>query len=153
MEKNDLKNIKISEYLELLKNNTDTERVKDIDSILNSSMTTGAGGFDLRLFQLNKDLLVFHCKYMLAMLSFDDKKMSLYSKRIEEIRKELKKKEKKKEKADPYSSFLQWLLTLKKYYGSDIDRDNDLFYLVEATNSMMKYYAAQESNIENNVEK
>ena len=90
------------------------------------------------------------CKALTAMLEFDKEKQAKYEARAEELRKEIEKKTKQKEtgKVDPYKSFLDWLLVLKKYYGSDIDQDNDLVYLVSATEQMMKYYKAQEKQIE-----
>jgi hypothetical protein len=153
MENNILKKTKISEYLRLLKDGTDIERIQEIDSLLSAKIVGVSGGFDLALFQLQKDLLLFQCKYLLAMFDFDQKKVDLYAKKIEDTRLALKKKEKKAEKSDPYSSFLQWLLMLKKYYGSDIDKDNDLMYLVEATNSMMKWYGSQNEQIEQQKQK
>ena len=65
----------------------------------------------------------------------------------------MESKKKKAVKTDPYTSFLQWILTLKKYYGSDIDTNNDLLYLISATDQMMKFYKAQETQIENNKRK
>lgn len=153
MEKDILKNTKISEYIELLKEGTDVLRIKEIDNLLSSKISGVTGGFDLALFQMNKDLLLFQCKYLLAMFDFDSKKMELYSKRIEDLRKVMESKKKKAVKTDPYTSFLQWILTLKKYYGSDIDTNNDLLYLISATDQMMKFYKAQETQIENNKRK
>jgi hypothetical protein len=148
MEKDLLKNTKISEYIQLLKDGTDTKKIKEIDSLLSSRISGVSGGFDLALFQMNKDLLLFQCKYLLAMFDFDSEKMALYAKRMEDLRLILKKKEKKAEKVDPYQSFLQWILTLKKYYASDIDTNNDLLYLISATESMMRYYKSQDTQIE-----
>ena len=91
------------------------------------------------------------CKALTAMLEFDKEKQSKYEARAEQLRKEIDKKKKSTDmskKSDPYKSFLDWLLVLKKYYGSEIDRDNDLVYLVSATEQMMNYYKAQEKQIE-----
>lgn len=82
------------------------------------------------------------------MLEFDSEKMELYAQKIEALRVQIQKKAVKVNNADPYTSFLQWLLTLKKYYGSDIDTSNDLLYLVSATDQMMRYYKSQEDQIE-----
>lgn len=153
MDKSILKNTKISEYIDLLKAGTDTEKIKDIDSLLSSMIAGVTGGFDLALFQMQKDLLLYQCKYLLAMFDFDSAKMELYAKRMENLQLSLKKKQRKAEKSDPYESFLQWILTLKKYYGSDIDTSNDLLYLVSATKSMMNWYNVQNQQIENNKKK
>lgn len=90
------------------------------------------------------------CKALAAMLEFDKEKQAKYEERAEQLRKEIEKKTKQKKTGnfDPYKSFLDWLLVLKKYYGSEIDRDNDLVYLVSATEQMMNYYKAQEKQIE-----
>ena len=144
----DLKQIKISEYIELLKDGKDIEKINLINEALSLSISGASGEFDLQLFQMNKDLLLFLCKYTMAMLEFDQKKMAVYAKRAEDMRKAIDKKKSKAEKSDPYTSFLQWLFTLKKYYGSDIDRGNDLMELVVATESMMKFYKAQDEMIE-----
>jgi hypothetical protein len=153
MNKSILKNTKISEYIDLLKAGTDTEKIKDIDGLLSSMISGVAGGFDLALFQMQKDLLLYQCKYLLAMFDFDSEKMELYAKRMDDLQASLKKKQQKADKSDPYESFLQWLLTLKKYYGSDIDTSNDLLYLVSATKSMMNWYSVQNQQIENSKKK
>jgi hypothetical protein len=149
MEKDILKNTKISEYIELLEDGSDIQKIKEIDDLLASKISGVSGGFDLALFQMNKDLLLFQCKYLIAMFEFDNEKMELYAKRMEDLRLTLKKKEKEAIKSDPYTSFLQWLFTLKKYYGSEIDREKNLIELVVATEQMMRYYKAQEQEIEN----
>lgn len=146
---NILKNTKISEYMLLLKEGTDIQRIKEIDNLLSSQISGVAGGFDLALFQMEKDLLLYKCKYLIAMLEFDSAKMEVYAKRIENQLLMIGKKQKKADKSDPYTSFLQWILTLKKYYGSDIDQSNDLVYLISATDQMMKWYDSQKQQIEN----
>jgi len=148
MEKDILKNTKISEYIELLEDGSDIQKIKEIDDLLASKISGVSGGFDLALFQMNKDLLLFQCKYLIAMFEFDNEKMELYAKRMEDLRLTLKKKENQAIKSDPYTSFLQWLFTLKKYYGSEIDREKNLIELVVATEQMMRYYKAQEQEIE-----
>lgn len=148
MDKSILKNTKISEYIDLLKAGTDTEKINEIDALLSSKIQGVAGGFDLHLFQMQKDLQLLLCKYIMAMLEFDSKKMEVYWTRIEMLQIAINNKNSKVVKTDPYTSFLQWLLTLKKYYGSDIDPDNDLIYLCSATESMMKWYNTQNQQIE-----
>lgn len=148
MEKQDLKQIKISEYMQMLRDGVEVETINKINEALNAQLVGVNGGFDLALFQMEKDALLFHCKYILAMLDFDSEKMKLYANKIDYLAKQISKKKKKAEVTNPYKSFLQWLLTLKKYYGSDIDKNEDLFYLVEATNSMMKWYSSQNEELE-----
>lgn len=121
---------------------------KEISELLSSKISGVSGGFDLQLFQIEKDLLLFQCKYLLAMFDFDNKKMAMYAEKIEMLRIARKKKQKKAVKVSPYESFLQWLFTLKKYYGSEVDRSNTLFELVVATESMMKWYGSQSESIE-----
>jgi hypothetical protein len=148
MEKQDLKQIKISEYMQMLRDGIKVETINEINEALNAQLVGVNGGFDLALFQMEKDALLFHCKYILAMLEFNSEKMKLYASKIDYLAKQISKKKKKAEVSNPYKSFLQWLLTLKKYYGSDIDKNEDLFYLVEATNSMMKWYSSQNEELE-----
>lgn len=148
MEKQDLKQIKISEYMQMLRDGIKVETINEINEALNAQLVGVNGGFDLALFQMEKDALLFHCKYILAMLEFNSEKMKLYASKIDYLVKQISKKKKKAEVSNPYQSFLQWLLTLKKYYGSDIDKNEDLFYLVEATNSMMKWYSSQNEELE-----
>lgn len=152
---NTLKNTKISEYLDLLRDGTDIERIQEIDGLLSSKIQSVSSGFDLALFQMEKDILLLTCKFLIAQFenalegNFEDSpKMIQCAKRIEELRIQRDKKKTKAIESTPYQSFIQWLLTLKKYYGSDIDKSNDLLYLVEATNVMMKSFAVQEKQIE-----
>lgn len=134
--------------MQMLRDGIKVETINEINEALNAQLVGVNGGFDLALFQMEKDALLFHCKYILAMLEFNSEKMKLYASKIDYLVKQISKKKKKAEVANPYKSFLQWLLTLKKYYGSDIDKNEDLFYLVEATNSMMKWYSSQNEEIE-----
>lgn len=148
MEANLLKQTKISEYIQMLRDETEPEKAAQINDMLSANLSGVAGGFDLQLFQMEKDRLLFHCKYLLAMFDFDGAKMELYAAKIKQLTDQIAKKKSKAKVSSPYQSLIQWLLTLKKYYGSDIDKENDLVYLVEATNSMMKWYSSQNEEIE-----
>jgi hypothetical protein len=141
----------IKEYLELLKTGYDQNKLKEISDLLSSKIQNFTGGFDLHLFHLQKDYLLILAKSLIAMLEFDEERRLKYLKRAEEIKIQIDKKtaQKGKEENNPYKSFLEWLLVLKKYYGSDIDRSNDLLYLVSATEQMMKFYDSQKQQIEN----
>lgn len=135
----------------MLRNGSMPTFADQINELLNSKIQNFSGGFDLALFQMQKDFLLMKCKALTAMLEFDKEKQAKYEARAEQLRKEIDKKKKSTDmskKSDPYKSFLDWLLVLKKYYGSEIDRDNDLVYLVSATEQMMNYYKAQEKQIE-----
>ena len=134
----------------MLRNGSMPTFADQITELLKSKIQNFLGGFDIALFQMQKDMLLMKCKALTAMLEFDKEKQAKYEERAEQLRKEIAKKTKQKEtgKVDPYKSFLDWLLVLKKYYGSEIDRDNDLVYLVSATEQMMNYYKAQEKQIE-----
>jgi hypothetical protein len=148
MEKNDLKNITIQQYINMLKTGETPELANEIGEYLSSKVEGITGGFDLQLFQLQKDMLLYQCKYLLAMFDFDSKKMKIYQDRIDTTRFIIEKKTAKSNKSTPYESFLQWLLSLKKYYGSDINTSQDLTYLIFATKQMMSYYRTQEQQIE-----
>jgi hypothetical protein len=150
MEEKILKDTTIRQYLLMLRNGSMPAFASQINELLNSKIQNFSGGFDLALFQMQKDFLLMKCKALMAMLEFDKEKQAKYEERAEQLRKEIEKKTKQKKtgNVDPYKSFLDWLLVLKKYYGSEIDRDNDLVYLVSATEQMMNYYKAQEKQIE-----
>ena len=141
----------IREYLDLLKTCNDPNKLKEISDLLSSKVQNFTGGFDLALFQLQKDYLLILAKSLIAMLEFDEEKRLSYLNRADELKKEIDRKtaQKGKEETNPYKSFLEWLLVLKKYYGSDIDQSNDLLYLVSATEQMMKFYESQKQQIEN----
>jgi hypothetical protein len=144
--------ITIQQYLEMLRSGKETNLLKQISELLSSKISGVTGGFDLALFQLQKDLLLIQCKWFIAYLEFDEINKAKYSKRIEELKKQIDKKtvsQKDKGESNAYKSFLEWLLVLKKYYGSDIDRSNDLLYLVSATEQMMKFYENQKQQYEN----
>jgi hypothetical protein len=145
----------IKDYLDLLKSGSNISRLKEISDLLNSKVQNFTGGFDLHLFQLQKDYLLILAKSLIAMLEFDEEKRLKYLKRAEEIKTQIDKKtaQKGKEETNPYKSFLEWLLVLKKYYGSDIDQSNDLLYLISATEQMMKFYEGQKQQIENSKRK
>ena len=150
MDEKILKDTTIRQYLLMLKIDSNPYLSHEINELLNSKIQTFSGGFDLALFQMQKDMLLLKCKALIAMLEFDKERQAKYEERAEQLRKEIEKKTKQKEtgKVDPYKSFLDWLLVLKKYYGSEIDQDNDLVYLVSATEQMINYYKAQEKQIE-----
>ena len=150
MDEKILKDTTIRQYLMMLRNGSMPAFASQINELLNSKIQNFSGGFDLALFQMQKDMLLMKCKALAAMLEFDKEKQLKYEEKAEQLRKEIEKKTKQKKtgNVDPYKSFLDWLLVLKKYYGSEIDRDNDLVYLVSATEQMMNYYKAQEKQIE-----
>jgi hypothetical protein len=145
-----LQDVTIKEYIDLLKHKKDPERVNEINEALGSKISGITGGFDLALFQLEKDHLLIQCKLLIAVCEFDEEKRERYSARAKELREAIKKKNAKKKKSgdDPYKSFLEWILSLKKYFGSDIDQSNDLVYLVSATEQMLKFYQSQKAQIE-----
>lgn len=140
----------IREYLDLLKTGYDQSKLKEISDLLSSKVQNFTGGFDLALFQLQKDYLLILSKSLIAMLEFDEEKRLRYLNRADELKKEIDRKtaQKGKDETNPYKSFLEWLLVLKKYYGSDIDQSNDLLYLVSATEQMMKSFENQKQQIE-----
>jgi hypothetical protein len=146
-----LLNTTIREYLEMLKSGKDISTINEINELLNSKIQNFTGSIDLALFQLQKDYLLILAKSLIAMLEFDEEKRLAYLKRAEELKEQIDKKtaQKGKDETDPYKSFLEWILVLKKYYGSDIDLGNDLLYLVSATEQMMKFYENQKQQIEN----
>ena len=150
MDEKILKETTIRQYLLMLKIDSNPYLAHQINELLNSKIQNFSGGLDLALFQMQKDMLLLKCKALIAMLEFDKERQAKYEERAEQLRKDIEKKTKQKEtgKVDPYKSFLDWLLVLKKYYGSEIDQDNDLVYLVSATEQMINYYKAQEKQIE-----
>jgi len=139
MEQSILQRTTIKQYSDLLKANDNPVLIKEIDEALSSQLSGVSNGIDLQLFQMQKDALLFHCKYLLALFDFDTAKMNLYAKRIDNLTDAIKKKTEKQSKSTPYESFLQWVLALKKYFNSDIDQSNDLTYLIVATRQMMNY--------------
>ena len=128
MDEKILKETTIRQHLLMLKIDSNPYLAHQINELLNSKIQNFSGGLDLALFQMQKDMLLLKCKALIAMLEFDKERQTKYEERAEQLRKEIEKKTKQKEtgKVDPYKSFLDWLLVLKKYYGSEIDRDNDL---------------------------
>jgi hypothetical protein len=143
-----LENIRISEYIDLLRSGVNQDEIAEIESELSSAMGNLGGSFDVGLFLLNKDLLIFQCKLAIAVFEFNEKKQIEYSKKIDELKTEIRKRTKKTENSTPYKNFLNWILSVEKYLGFSIDKNNDLLYLVEATNQMLKYYANQKEQIE-----
>jgi len=132
----------IQQYLEMLKAGKETEKLKEISDLLSSKVQNFTGGFDLHLFQLQKDYLLILAKSLIAMLEFDEEKRLKYLSRAEQLLTEIKKKTEKKNngKVNEYDSFLGWLFLLKKYFGSEMDRSSSLWEMVIATEQMMKSY-------------
>lgn len=143
----EIKNTTISEYLELLKIGNDTEKCNSIGEWLNSKIS-GESSMDLQLLQMQKEVILFTAKLYKAVISGDIEKQIAYTKRIEELKAAIEIKTRNQgEKPDPYVSFLKWLLGLKKYFGSDIDRESDLMELVVATDQMLKFIESQEKQL------
>jgi len=152
MNENLLTQYTIADYLQLLKTGSDVQLVNKISDELNEAIASVTGGMDMQLFQLQKDLILFRIKYLQAVLDFDEAKQIKCLQKISELTKQLNKKkadEPEHEEKNPYKSFIDWLLCLKKYYGSDIDKNEDLLYLVSATQQMIKAYEQQKEQIEN----
>ena len=152
MENIKLENIRIIDYLNMVRsgNAKDLDRIKVIDAALNTSVGGVSGGFDLSLFTLQKDILLLQCKYAAAWLGQDTEKCEIYTKKIAQLSEQVRKKTFKKEKNNPYKAFLSWILSIEKYLGFAIDKQNDLMYLVEATKQMLNSYEAQKKQIEDN---
>jgi hypothetical protein len=145
-----LQEVTIKEYIDLLKHKRNPERANEINEALGSKISGITGGFDLALFQLEKDHLLIQCKLLIAVCEFDEEKRERYSTRAKELRDAIKKKNAKKKKSgdDPYQSLIEWLFCLKKYFGSDVDQNSDLTCLVSATKQMLKFYQSQKEQIE-----
>ena len=150
MKETKLQDITILEYSKLLISGVEKQLISEIELELSKNVSMSGSGFDLSLFMLQKDLLIFQCKLAIAIFEYDNEKIEFFNGKIEALRKELEKKIKKAEKPNPYKSFLSWILAVEKYLGFAIDKNNDLLYLVEATNQMLNYYEAQKQNIEAN---
>lgn len=150
MKTNILENISISDYAKMLKNGIETDEIKEIEAELNKSLGDLGSGMDLNLFMLQKDLLILQCKLAISIFEFDEEKQKLYERKVNELRKQLEEKTKKVEVANPYKSFLSWILAVEKYLAFSIDRSNDLLYLSEATKQMLNYYESQKKSIEEN---
>ena len=146
----ELQNISIAGYSKMLRSGADKEQIALIDSELSKSLGGLGDGLDLNLFMLQKDLLIFQCKFAFAILDIDDAKIELYQKKIDELRKQVESKSKKVENQNPYKSFLAWILAVEKYLCFAIDKNNDLLYFAEATKQMLNHYEAQERQYEEN---
>jgi len=146
----ELQNISIAGYSKMLRSGADKEQISLIDAELSKSWGGLGDVLDLNLFMLQKDLLIFQCKFAFAVIDFDDAKIELYQKKIEELRKQVESKSKKVEKTNLYKSFLAWILAVEKYLGFAIDKNNDLLYFAEATKQMLNHYEAQERQYEEN---
>lgn len=143
-----LKNITINEYAKLLRTGIKKELIKSIDTELSNLLNSVGTGFDLAIFMMQKDLLLFQCKAARAYLDRNTELFDKFNKKIAELSEALKKKEVEKEKADPYKSFLAWILSVEKFIGFAIDKNNDLLYFVEATKQMLNYYDEQKRQLE-----
>jgi len=139
----------IKQYARMLKEQKPTDKIllKEIDAELTKLLSNLGNGQDIYLFQLQKDLLLLECKLALAILSMDKKKEEKLTKRVAELRKEVADKTKKVEIISPYKSFLNWILSLEKYFNKDFDWNRDLLYLVQATTQMLTNYESQKQNI------
>lgn len=126
---------------------TDLELIKQIDAELSSALSNFGNGQNIGLFLLQKDLLILECKLVLAFLNMDSELEKKLGARIEKLRKEVEDKTKKVPQKNPYQSFIDWILSLEKYFGKDFNWDMDLIYLVRATTQMLTYYENQERNI------
>ena len=146
----ELQNISIAGYSKMLRSGADKEQIALIDSELSKSLGGLGDGLDLNLFMLQKDLLIFQCKFEFAVLDSDDAKIELYQKKIKELREEVERKLKKVENPNLYKSFLAWILAVEKYLCFAIDKNNDLLYFAEATKQMLNHYEAQERQYEDN---
>jgi len=98
MEQSILQRTTIKQYSDLLKANDNPVLIKEIDEALSSQLSGVSNGIDLQLFQMQKDALLFHCKYLLALFDFDTAKMNLYAKRIDNLTDAIKKKTEKQSK-------------------------------------------------------
>ena len=143
-----LEEITINRYLKLLRAGNNVELLTEIDKELSKALGGIAGGFDLSLFILQKDLLIFQCKSYKAFLNQDPAKMDFYNKKIAELQEQIEKKTVKKEVGNPYKSFLSWILAVEKYLSFAIDKNNDLLYFSEATSQMINHYEQQKQNLE-----
>ncbi len=143
-----LEEITINDYANRLKLGLEVEFLEAVDSELNKVLGSIGNGFDLALFMLNKDLLIFRCKLAKAVFSFENTYIAIYEKKIRELQEQIEKKAVKKEKGNPYQSFLAWILAVEKYIGFAIDKNNDLLYFAEATKQMLNYYDQQKKQID-----
>lgn len=145
-----LHEISINDYAKLLRTGVNLALIKQIDTELSQLLGSSNMGFDLAIFMMQKDLLIFQCKAARAYLERDNILFEKFNKKVVELSEALKKKEVKKEKSDPYKSFLAWILSVEKFLGFAIDKNNDLLYFVEATKQMLKYYDSQSAQIKAN---
>ena len=173
-----LENISINDYAKMLRAGVEVELIQDIETELNSALGGISGGFDIALFMLQKDLLIFQTKFNNLItdrkllvgemiiskcmceihkleyihdetkLNEIDSKIELWNKKITELQEQIAKKTVKKEKGNPYQSFLAWILAVEKFLSFAIDKNNDLLYFVEATKQMINYYEQQKKSIE-----
>lgn len=153
MTEKEIQNTTIKEYINLLKLGSDPGKCNQITEWLNSKC--GSDSIDLNLLQLQINRILFTGKLAKLSLNFEmsevekQEKRQIYLNKFEEINEQLDRLQKKDtgEKKDPYTSFLNWLLGLKKYYGSEVDRNGDLVELVQATEQMMTSIKVQEQQL------
>ena len=143
-----LENISINDYAKMLRAGVDVEMIQSIEAELNGALGGIGGGFDIALFMLQKDLLIFQCKAARAWFEHDNEKLELWNKKITDLQQEIAKKTVKKEKGNPYQSFLAWILSVEKFLSFAIDKNNDLLYFAEATKQMINFYENQKKQIE-----
>lgn len=151
-----LQNIKISDYIKMLKLGEEKELLILInDELLKQTSNFKSENFDISLFLLQKDLLILQCRYAIAVFDFDETKQKMYLKKIDELREQIESKTKSKEKKEvnPYNSFLEWILSVEKYLGFSIDKENDLLYFVTATTQMLNYFNSQTKQLEKTTQK
>jgi hypothetical protein len=141
-----LEDLSISDYAKLLRANNEKELLKSIDNLIISSLGNLAAVQDVSIFLKQKDLLIFQCKFAQAYLLGDSAKMKLYTEKAEALQKELESKKPKNEGKTPYKVFLSWVLSVEKYLGFSIDRQNDMLYFVEATKQMLNSYNNEKAN-------
>ena len=140
-----LEDITIEQYIKMLRSGID---VKEIDLKLQACIGVNVSSFDVGLFLMQKDLLIFQCKFAKALLDYDEKLKSFYEKKINSLRAEIEKKSPKTKKQSPYKAFLNWLSSVEQYKGFAIDKSNDLLYLAVTTKQMLNYYENQARQIE-----
>lgn len=143
-----LEDISINDYAKMLRAGVDFEKIQAIEAELNRVLGGIGSGFDISLFMLQKDLLIFQCKAARAWLDHDNEKLEIWNKKITELQEQIGKKTVKKERGNPYQSFLSWILSVEKFLSFAIDKNNDLLYFAEATKQMINYYENQKKQIE-----
>jgi hypothetical protein len=134
----ELKDIKISKYIKMLKDGNSPEQIIAIDNLLQKTLSNT---FDINKLLIQKDLLVFQCKFAIAFFEQNDEDMQKWTDKINQQRDLLI--DKKAKKVNPYIKFLSWVISVEKHLGFAIDKKNDLLYFVEATKQMLAYVDSQ----------